>query len=162
MKRKLQSIAMQLSESDIQELIRLKKMGDKRVVALQKKRDKLASDLAKVEAQLSKLVGDAEAPRRGRPRKSAGPAKTAGGAKTGARKKAGRTKSKRLNLSAAVREAFSRAGTPLKARDIVDALPAAGIKVKNVSDMRKRVSVVLASQKNHFEQVERGVYQLKD
>ena len=163
MKRKLQRIAMQLSESDIQELIRLKKMGDKKVIALQKKRDKLASDLAKVEAQLSKLMGDVEAPKRGRPRKNAGPAKTAGGRKTGgARKKAGRAKSKRLNLSAAVREALSRAGTPLKAKDIVEALPDVGIKVANVSDMRKRVSVVLASQKNYFEQVERGVYQLRD
>lgn len=153
MKRKLKTIAQQLSESDIQELLRLKKMDDKRVVALQKKRDKLAADLTRVEAQIAKLTGDVEAPKR-RGRKP-GPAKTAGSGKTGGRR------TRKVNLSATVREIFSRAGTPLKARDVVDALPEMGVKVKNVSDMRKRISVVLAAQKNYFEQVERGVYQLK-
>lgn len=154
MNRKLQNIAQRLSENDIHELLRLKKMGDKKVVALQKKRDKLAADLAKAEAQLAKLLGDAPAkPRRGRKpgtKKAAAPA-------AGRKKR----KSSRVNLSAAVREVFARAGAPLRAREVVDALPDVGVKVKDVTDMRKRVSVVLASQKSYFEQVERGVYQLK-
>ncbi len=45
---------------------------------------------------------------------------------------------------------------------MVEGLPDVGVKVKNEADMKKRVSVVLASQKNYFEQVQRGVYQLKD
>lgn len=167
MKRTLKSIAMQLSEDDIQELIRFRKVGGKKVIALQKKRAKLAADLEKIDAQLARMTGEAEAPKRGRRPGKAKPgrpakAKTEKAAKTPGKKAVGRPKkSRRVNLSAAVREVFSRAGTPLKAKDVVDALPEVGIKVANVADMRKRISVVLASQKNSFEQVERGVYQLK-
>ncbi len=175
MKRKLKSIAMQLSDAEIQELIQFRKIGDKRVVALRRRRDKLADNLAKVERELARLTGGAdaaEAPRRvRRPGKRGRPAKAQDGAKpekkvkkaAKAKKAPGRggKKSPRLNLSAAVREIFAKAGAPLKASQVVDALPEAGIKVSNVADMRKRISVVLASQKNHFEQVERGVYQLK-
>lgn len=161
MKRKLESIARQLSENEIKELMRLKKTGDKKTIALQKKRDKIAAQLADIDAQLAALLGEAPAaaPRRGRPAKKAGAAKTAAGARKTGKRRAG--KGGRTNLSAAVREVFARAGGPLKAREVVAALPEAGIKVKNEADMRKRISVVLASQKNHFEQVSRGVYQLK-
>lgn len=166
MNKKLQSIAQQLTESDIQELIRLKKQGSKKTIALRKKRDKLAAELARIDAQLEKADGDAGADaakpartgRRGRRKAAvAKPAKAPAKAKKAGARKGGR----RQNLSAAVREVFAQAGTPLKASQVVDGLPTAGVKVKNVADMRKRISVVLASQKNHFEQVERGVYQLK-
>lgn len=152
MKKKLQSIAMQLSESEIQELVRLKKMGDKKLVSLNKKRDKIVAQLEAVDAEIAAALG-AEAPVRKR-RAGRKPAAVKAPAKK--KKRGGR-----VNLSVAVREIFSQAGTPLKAKDVVDALPDAGIKVRDVAAMRKRISVVLASQKNHFEQVERGVYQLK-
>ena len=151
MKKSLKSIAAQLSESDIQELIRIKKLGDKKVVALQKKRDKLAADLARVEAELAKLSGEpvVKAGRRGRK-----PGPVAGKRKP--------RKGRRVNLTAAVREVFAQSSEPLRASQVVDALPGAGIKVANVSDMRKRISVVLASQKKSFEQVGRGIYRLRD
>ena len=171
MNRKLLTIAKQLSGNDLEELLRLRKMEEKKVSDLHKTRDKLVADLAKVEKQLAKLDSGAEsAPktRKKRGRKPASeakaetaPARKAGKKKAGA-KKGAKKRSRRLNLSAAVREVFARAARPLKASEVVDGLPAAGIKIADVSAMRKRISVVLASQKNHFEQVERGVYQLKD
>lgn len=161
MKRKLAAIAKQLSEDDIQELMRLKKMGDKRVVALQKKRDRLAASLESVDSELADLLGsETAAPKRGRRGRKPAAAKS-----PAVKKVAGRRRGKPArnnNLSAAVREVFGRAGAPLKAREVVEALPSVGMKVKNEADMRKRISVVLASQKNHFEQVSRGVYQLRD
>ena len=161
MKKNLKTIASQLTEDDIQELMRLKRTGGKKAVALQKKRDKLAADLAKVEAQLAELTGDVVAkPRRGRKpaaRKTAAPAKAKAGKKTtGARRG-----KRRVNLTATVRDIITQAGSPQRARDIVDALPGMGVKVKDIADMRKRISVVLASQKNSFEQVSRGMYQIK-
>lgn len=158
MNRKLKNIAAKLSEADIQELIRIKKLGDKRAVTLRKKRDKLAADLAKIDAELAKITGEpAAAPakpgRRGRKPAAAAPAKAAKGGKKKSRR--------RTNLTGAVRDILTKAGEPLRASQVVDALPEAGIKVADVSDMRKRISVVLASQKKTFEQVSRGMYQLK-
>lgn len=162
MKNNLQSIAMRLSESEIQELVRLKKMGDKKVVELRKRRDKLAAELARLDARLEKMAGGAVEAKPAPARRGRKPAAEKAEAKAPrGRKVAARKGGRRLNISAAVRKVFQQAGTPLKASQVVDGLPEAGLKVKNVSDMRKRVSVVLASQKNHFEQVERGVYQLK-
>jgi pyruvate/2-oxoglutarate dehydrogenase complex dihydrolipoamide acyltransferase (E2) component len=169
MKRTLQSIAAQLSEDEINQLIKIKKMGGKKSAALLKKRDKLAAQLAAVEAELARLSGGKVAPsaqpkRRGRKPAAAKAAKTAKAAAP-AKKTAGRKKkaagSRRINFSASVREVFTQAGTPLKASQVVDGLPGVGVKVKDISDMRKRVSVVLAQHKNHFEQVERGVYRLR-
>lgn len=178
MKRKLQTIANQLTESDIQELIRIKKMGDKKTVALRKKRDKLAANLARIDAQLEKMTGSPEeakparAKRGRKPKAAAAPAKKTATKRKKAAKpetqdapaKRGAPRGKRsagTSLSATVRQIFADAGTPLKASQVVDSLPGAGIKVKSIPDMRKRISVVLASQKNHFQQVERGLYQLK-
>ncbi len=153
MKRKLKNIAAQLTESEIQELIQIKKMGGKKAVALIRKRDKLAGQLAAIEAELARIEGRPVAKRRGRP-------STKGGkAAKGGRKASGRG---RVNFSAAVREVFAKAGEPLRARQVVDGLAALGVKVTDPSDMRKRVSVVLAQHKKHFEQVDRGVYRLRD
>lgn len=162
MKRSLKSIAAQLSEEEIQELVRIKKMSDKKTVGLMKKRDKLVSQLAAIDAELAKLTGGKKAAptqpkRRGR--------KPAAAAAPAAKKKPGRKKAvrgRRSNFSASVRDVFAQAGVPLKASQVVDALPGVGVKVKDVSDMRKRVSVVLAQHKNYFEQVERGVYRLRE
>ncbi len=166
MKRTLKSIAAQLTEDEIQEIIKLKKMGDKKNAVLIRKRDKLAAQLADVEAELAKRSGGKIAPaqpkRRGRKPASESSApvrKTAGSKPAGRRRAAG---SRRNNFSASVREVFAQAGTPLRARQVVEGLPGVGVKVKDESDMRKRVSVVLAQHKNHFEQVERGVYRLRD
>ncbi len=151
MKRKLAAIAKSLSENDIQELIRLKKTGDKRVIALTKKRDRIAAKLAEVEAEIAKLTGESLPSKRG-PRKQRGKPGPKPGAKRGKR---------RVNFTAAVREVFVQAKQPLRAAEVVERLETVGLKVKDVTDMKKRVSVILASQKNSFEQVERGVYQLK-
>lgn len=171
MKRKLQSIAAQLSEDDIQEIIRIKKTSDKRSVSLMRKRDKLAAQLAALDAELAKIAGKPVAAattgkRRGRKPGVKAATAEAATAKTGKKKVATRGRKasagRRNNFSAAVREVFSQAGSPLKASQVVDGLPTVGVKVKDVSDMRKRVSVVLAQHKNYFEQVERGVYRLRD
>ncbi len=148
MRKNLQNIAAQLSEDDIQELIRIKKTGGKQLVALRKKRDKLAAQLEALDAEIAMIAGDAPAAKPRRGRKPAVQGKKKRGA--------------RVNLSGAVRDVMAKSGDPMRARDIVDGLPDAGIKVRDVAAMRKRVSVVLASQTNHFEQVERGVYRLKD
>ncbi len=152
MKRKLAAIAKSLSEEEIHELFRLKRTGDKKVIALTRKRDKIAENLAKVEAEIAKLCGEPLPAKRG-PRKQRGKP----GPKPGA-KRAGK---RRVNFTAAVREVFVQAAQPLRAAEVVERLESVGVKVKDVTDMKKRVSVILASQKNSFEQVERGVYQLK-
>ena len=152
MKRKLATIAKELSEEDIQELIRLKRTDDKKVVALRKKRDRLAAALAKADAELAKVSGEAAPVKRAARKQRAKPGPKAGSKRGGKR---------RVNFTAAVREVFAQAKGPLRAAEVVEALPGVGVKVKDVADMKKRVSVVLASQKNSFEQVERGVYQIK-
>ena len=188
MKKELKSIAMQLSENDIKELFRLKKMGDKRVIALRKEREKMAANLARLDKRIARLMGEdegekAEAPKRRRRSRKSGRRVAAKKAKAEPKKARGRPgrkagkvsqtksrgtrgkgrKSARINnLSAAVRKVIAKAGAPLKASQVVDGLPGAGIKVASVADMRKRVSVVLASQKKHFDRVEPGLYQLKD
>ncbi len=154
MKKTLQSIASQLSEDDIQEIIRLKKAGGKRVAALQRKRNRLAAEIERIDAELAGLSdGTGAAPRHKRGRK---PGKKNTASKTTKKKHTGR----RNNLSAAVRSIFQKTNKPLKASQVVDSLPKAGIHVADIADMRKRISVVLASQKNHFKQVSRGLYQL--
>ncbi|MDR1745499.1 MAG: hypothetical protein LBS30_07085 [Planctomycetota bacterium] len=155
MKKKLRSIAAQLTEDEIQELIQIKKMGDKKTVALMRKRDRLASQLAALDAELARIEGKPVArKRRGRPASKVkivarGRRKTSSGGR-------------RPNFSAAVREVFVKAGEPLRARQVVEGLADMGVKVTDASDMRKRVSIVLAQHKKHFEQVERGVYRLRD
>lgn len=133
-----------MSESDIQEIIRIKKVDDKRVEALRKKREKLVDQLVSLDAEITKLTGEApaaDAPkRRGAPR---------GGRRS------------KINFVAKIKEVFEQANEPLRARDIVDALPNVGVKVKDVAYTRKRVSVALATNKC-FEQVERGVYRLSE
>ncbi len=171
MKRKLAAIARELSEEDLQELLRIRKTGDKKVDGLRKKRDKLAADLAKAEAELAQLTGGAETRKKRRGRKPGRPAAAEGaarakpgrkpGAKKAAKKGPGRGGKRRVNFTAAVRDVFVSAGTPLRAAEVVERLAEAGAKIKDTADMKKRVSVILASQKNSFEQVDRGLYQLK-
>lgn len=153
MKRKLASIAKSLTEADIQELIHLKKMGDKRVVALTRKRDRVAANLEKIEAELAELTGVAAPGKRGRKRRT--------GAKPGPKPGTRRGGKRRINFTAVVRDVLTKAGQPLRAAEVVERLPEAGVKVKDVTDMKKRVSVIFASQKNSFQQVERGKYQIK-
>lgn len=149
MKKNLAAMAKKLSEKELQELIRLKKQDDKKLISLRRKRDKIAAQLDEIDREIAEYEGVLKV---GRKRKVGRPKKT-----TAARKSRSR-----LNLSAAVREVFAKAKNPLKAAQVVEGLPDVGVKVKNEADMKKRVSVVLASQKNYFEQVQRGVYQLKD
>lgn len=153
MKRNLKNIAAKLSEADIQELIQLKKMGDKKTVALIRKRDRLAAQLEVIEAELAKIEGKPVQKRRGRP---------AGKGRAGRPARRGRKSVGGVNFSAAVREAFAKSGEPLRAKQVVELLPEFGVKVTDPSDARKRVSIVLAQHKKYFEQVERGVYRLRE
>ena len=75
--------------------------------------------------------------------------------------KRGRKGGRRIaGLTDAVRKVVAGATQPMRASDIVDALPGAGFKVADVSMIRKRVSIILATQKGSFKQVERGLYQI--
>ncbi len=168
MKRKLAAIARELSDADLQEILKYRKTGDKKVDALRKKRDRLAESLEKAEAELAKLTGD-EAPAKRRGRKPGRPA-AAGAGKKAKQAKAGKPAAKRkprsgsgrrVNFTAAVRDVFVKTGGSLRAAEVVEHLAEAGIKTTDVPDMKKRVSVILASQKNSFEQVDRGLYRLK-
>lgn len=173
MDRTLENIARQLSESDIQELLRIKKSEDKKMADLRARRDKLAEEIAEIDEM---LAGNAEedAPKARRGRRPAATtqntARTPRAAKTVApaqakqpgRRGGPRLRAGKVNMAAAVREVFQRAGEPLRARQVVEGLPEAGVKVPDVLEMRKRVSVILAQHKNSFEQVERGIYRLKE
>ncbi|MCC8180608.1 MAG: hypothetical protein LIP23_06845, partial [Planctomycetes bacterium] len=130
------------------------------VVGLKKRRDKLVEQVRLLDKEIAKYAPELieDSPSGAKRGKVA--------AKRGRKGKVVAARGKkplgRGDFSNAVREVFTKAGAPLRAKDVVDGLPGAGIKVDDVADMRKRVSVVLASQKNHFQQVERGVYQLRD
>ena len=74
--------------------------------------------------------------------------------------KRGRKGGRRIaGLTDAVRKVVAGATQPMRASDIVDALPGSGFKVADVSMIRKRVSIILATQKGSFKQVGRGLYQ---
>lgn len=70
-------------------------------------------------------------------------------------------KGRKGSLTGLVRKILEAASAPLKASQIVDALPAAGYKVKDVAGIRKRVSVILASGKKSFEKTGSGLYIIK-
>ncbi len=164
MNKNLELIARQLSESDIQELLRIKKSEDKKLAELRQKRDKLAADLADLDAQLAD--DEPEAPVARKPRRGGRKPRQAATKEVAARKPAKRggrqTRGGKVNVAGAVREAFKQAGEPLRARQVVDLLPKVGIKVTDDLEMRKRVSVILAQHKSSFEQIERGLYRLKE
>lgn len=137
---------MQLSDKELEEIIRIKKTGGKRAEALRKKREKAAAQLAAIDAQIAQLTGG-EAPAAPKAKGRPGPR---AGAKRG-----------KINFVAKMREVFAQAGKPLRAREIVESLPEVGVKIKDIPYTRKRVSVALATNKC-FEQVSRGIYQLRD
>jgi hypothetical protein len=148
------AIVKELSEKDIEELIRLKKDGGKKLQELRNERRKLAAQLQKIDGQIAELGGAGDAG-------EAVPAKP--GARSGRQGKpaagAGGKKTRRAQgLTEAVIKVVAEAGEPLRAREIVEALPGVGFKVKSIKDARKRVSIVLSSQKNKFVKVGRGLY----
>lgn len=162
---------MGLSEKEIMQLARLKKDGGKKLAVLRKERKKLADALARIDGQIAGLggspLGDDAPAKRTRSAKKAVPEKrrTRKAAVKAASKPAGKAASKprrgkagKIGLTEGVRKALSQANDPLRASDIVDALPGLGYKVKDVAATRKRVSIVLATQKNNFTQVARGLY----
>ena len=171
MKKNLLTIAMGLSEKDIKELMRLKKDGSKKLVELRRERKKLLTALKKINDQIVAFGGedifnmDSSAPKtRGR---KPGRKAAATGAAPATRKKSVKAKStgkgKRLvsgGLTDAVRQVLVDAGDSRRAADIVDKLPKFGYKVKDIGAIRKRVSIVLATQKKNFEQIGRGLYRI--
>ncbi len=171
MKKKLLSIAMGLSEKDIKELMRLKKDGSKRLEELRRERKKLLADLKKVNDTIVSLGGEDLFTMEASPRKTRGPkpgrkAALSGITSTKRNKSANAgssRKGKRLvsgGLTDAVRKVLVDAGDSLRAADIVDKLPGFGYKVKDIAAVRKRGSIVLATQKKNFEQVGRGLYRI--
>ena len=156
MKKNLLSIAMGLSEKDIKELIRLKKNGGKKLLELRRERKKLAAALAKIDMQLAEYgEGDASAaPRKTRRKKGSGrkPAKVT-------KKRARKNGRRAVGLTEAVRNVVAKASKPVRASEVVDALPEAGFTVRDVAATRKRVSIILATQKGSFRQAGRGLYQ---
>ncbi|MDR1533679.1 MAG: hypothetical protein LBU64_01070 [Planctomycetota bacterium] len=171
MKRNLKIIAGQLSDRDIREVIRLKKLGGKRAVELKKKRAKLAETLDKLDQRLAALAGADFSPAPPVRRKSAGKAAKAARAKPAegeapaadqpidsARK--GRKPSPG-SLASLVRKILDKSEEPLKAREIVERLPKTRVKALGVPALRKRISVLLATQNGYFEQTGRGLYKLK-
>lgn len=151
MKKDLLSIAMGLSEKDIQKLAKLHKDGSKKLTELRRERKKLAAALAKVDRQIAALDVETEAPAR-RTRKTRAAKPVAGKGRKAKRGGAG--------LTDAVREILSKSSTPMRASEIVDALPGEGVSVKDVQATRKRVSIILASQKKSFAQSGRGLYKI--
>ncbi len=156
MNKKLLSIAQELSEKEIQALIRLKKHGGKKLTELNRERKKLLSSLAKIEKQILDFGGDLDS--------AASKRKTS--SSKGRRGSAGKAQEKSgfdgSGLTEAMREVMTKANSPLRASDIVEALPENGFKVKDVMATRKRVSIILATQKKSFHQTGRGLYVLAD
>jgi|GEM_PF-2586248 hypothetical protein len=172
MNKDLLTIAMGLSEKDIKELMRLKKDGSKKLGELRRERKKLLTALKKINDQIVSYGGedifnmDSPATKR-RGRKPGKKSTLAEKAPTSKRKKPTKAnsgaKGKRLisgGLTDAVRKVLVDANDSLRAADIVDKLPGFGYKVKDVAAIRKRVSIVLATQKKNFEQVGRGLYRI--
>ncbi|MDR3077995.1 MAG: hypothetical protein LBV15_04445, partial [Planctomycetota bacterium] len=149
MENNLSRLALRLSEAEIQELLRLKKGGLKKTKALRKRRDALAARLAKLDRRIAEMTGEetvaASKPEAVASPVQAGPAKR--GRKPGKRPAASRTSGgdgRMIGITAAIRAALSGAkGQPLKAAQVVDAMPGIGIKVDNVAEMRQRVSILL-------------------
>lgn len=187
MKRNLLNIAMGLSEKELKELVRLKKDGSKKLTALRRERKKLQTALDKVDSEIAMFTGESVEPAapktaaRGRRRakakaapkargakktvkKTAKIAKTAGkkAAKTAKTTARGGVKIKAGGLTNAVKQILGQSAQALRAGDIVEKLPEVGFKVKNEAALRKRVSIVLATQKKNFKQAGRGLYQIAD
>lgn len=171
MNKNLLTIAMGLSEKDIKELMRLKKDGSKKLGELRRERKKLLTALKKINDQIVSYGGEdifnMDSPvKKARGRKP-GRKPALAEAATPKRKKTAKSsskgKGKRLisgGLTDAVRKVLLDANDSLRAADIVDKLPGFGYKVKDVAATRKRVSIVLATQKKNFEQVGRGLYRI--
>jgi hypothetical protein len=187
----LTSIAMRLSEDEIKQLMHLRKKGEQAAIKLRRRRDELSIELKKVEERLADITGESTpgaAGRRRRPGKNAaakpgraprGGAEAPAGksvrkparkparakaAKAARIESAGETRGRKLSpngLTAAVRSILAEAGAPLNANQIIEALPGAGFKINDAQLAKKRVSVLLASQKKYFTSVARGIYTLK-
>ena len=189
--KNLTSIAMQLSEDEIRQLMRLRKKGEQEAIKLRRRHDRLAAELKKVEKRLAGITGESTpgaVGRPGRPAKKAAvkpgrapkgkaqvpagkPGRGSGSKPAGATAAnavriggASETRGRKLSpngLAAAVRSVLADAGTPLNAHQIVEALPGVGFKVDDNRLVKKRVSVLLASQKKYFTSVTRGIYTVK-
>ncbi|MDR0361667.1 MAG: hypothetical protein LBJ46_03125 [Planctomycetota bacterium] len=163
MKRKLLDIAKQLSERELEQLMQLKRDGGKKLQELRKERRKVAAELARIDRRIAQFGGEPEA-ETGKPvgAKAPSAAKKRGRPKKAEAKPRGRRKGPRRGkgLTEGVMKVLEAAAEPLRASDIVDALPGAGFKVEDVKEARKRVSIVLASKKDRIENVGRGLYKL--
>lgn len=148
-KRRTQTTLTSLSIAEIQSLLEKKISQErKRLPALEKKRDKLASQLEELDSKIAAIRGSAPA-RRGRPgrrtRKGAGAIRAKRGGKT--------------TIPAAIHQVLEAAGKPMKAIEIRDAI----LKKKLIKGVKKsfaaQVNIALGKHKE-FKRKGRGVYSL--
>ncbi|MDR2392324.1 MAG: hypothetical protein LBE84_11690, partial [Planctomycetota bacterium] len=66
--KNLTNIAMQLSEDEIRQLMRLKKKGGQLAIRLRRRRDKIAAELEKLDRQLARITGNITPAETGRTR----------------------------------------------------------------------------------------------
>ena len=146
-KRASSGTATNLSLSELQSMLTARQ---NEVSKLQQRRATLASELAKVDAELARHLGTRRGP--GRPPKAAGPAQPA---KKGSRPSG----SMRGKLPELIRKVLAASKKPMKLREIADGVVAAGYPTSS-----SRFSVIVGQRLAEMKGVAKaghGVYKLK-
>lgn len=148
-KRKSTSSLKSLSIADLQALLEKRISKErKKLPTLQAKRDKLASQLEEIDAEIAAIGGSAPAKRRGRK-----PGRRGGRAKGAIRA----TRGGKMTIPAAIQQVLEEAGKPMKGVDIKNAI----LKQKLIKGVKKsfaaQVNIALG---RHFRKKGRGVYTL--
>jgi len=155
-RRKLTMTLKNLSIADLQALLEKKRSQErKKLPALQRKRDKLASQLEGIDTVIAAISGPAPSRRGAAKRRGRKPGRPA-------KKGTGTIRAKRggkMTIPAAIHQVLEQAGKPMKAVDIRNAI----LKQKLVKGVKKsfplQVSHALSVHKE-FKRKGRGVYSL--
>jgi hypothetical protein len=155
-RRKSTSSLKSLTIADLQALLEKKVAQErKNLPSLQKKRDKLASQLEEIDAAIAAIGGSAPSRRGAAKRRGRKPGRPA-------KKGTGTIRAKRggkMTIPAAIHQVLEEAGKPMKASDIRDAI----IEKKLIKGRKKsfaaQVNMALSKRKA-FKKKERGVYSL--
>jgi hypothetical protein len=151
-RRKSTTTLRSLSIADLQALLEKKISQErKKLPALQKKRDKLASQLEAIDAEIAAIGGSAPSRRGAAKRRGRRPGKATGTIRA---KRGGK-----MTIPAAIHQVLEKAGKPMKSADIRDAI----IKQKLIKGRKKsfaaQVNIALNRHKV-FKKKGRGVYSL--
>ena len=179
MTKNLRKLAAQLSERDLETLLKLKKDGGKLAV-LCKKRDQIALALAKIDREIAAVSGGSAPAKRGRkpgrppagkklgaPKAAKKPGRPAGKksaavAKASAAKRGRRPKGRAGSLPAMLKAAMAAHKKPMSLGDAAKALTAAGYKSKGGPAMlRKMVMMACLRRSDLFKRASKGMYTLK-